>query len=192
MALVDAKLDRLEQKLDRIQSSVPGMQEASSEDKKEQSVMLTTGIIALAGAKLFALLGGKIGFIKGIMEHGLSWSSASKSPKANDPNFNKINAVLYTSFVWAGLSAIAGTIIGAVIGFTRGDRLEDPKMLWKHPSKSLKLLFGKAPPPKPDDRQPAGSASIQGSWPTIQDSGKSWQAAEVARPVQSAEAGLAR
>ena len=47
--------------------------------------------------------------------------------------------------IYTGIAGAIGAAIGAVVGWTRGDRLDDPYDLIKHPIESIKKIFGPAP-----------------------------------------------
>jgi hypothetical protein len=164
----------LEERLRRIEAGIADIQEHThkkeqqkkSDGKKASRTAVTAGF-AFLGFKLFALIGGQIGLIKGAVEEvrDTSPTLVKKQYDSETKNLTGDNLVRKTAhylidlvlhsnhlarqfFIAGTISGLAGAIIGGVIGWTRGDRIENPYDLIKHPAESMKKIFGHKPPQK--------------------------------------------
>lgn len=68
--------------------------------------------------------------------------------------FVKNEAFLKNLFVKSLIGSVIGFVLGGAVGWARGDRLEHPDDLFKHPIDSMKRIFGTKPPAKPKDDLP--------------------------------------
>lgn len=163
----------LDERLARIEAGVAELRQAALkdarkeiEDKKKGSRSAVTIAFALAGAKIGSLVAAKGIFVgeaaaqfrrqKGELYKEFKKETEKASDRETMMNgFQKLFALLETDFlkeigmktlIWGGV----GAAIGGIIGWARGDRINDVHDLIKHPVDSLKKIIGL----KPKDPEP--------------------------------------
>ena len=121
----------------------PSIAEAPS---KNSSKLILAGVFSVIGLKLGGLLGSNIGAIFDV-------GGFFKGPQAVKPNltggfFKDIANADYMRYfrftlIGSAIGTVSGAIGGAMLGWTRGDRLNEPGDLLKHPIESLNVIFSK-------------------------------------------------
>lgn len=156
---VDARLEHIENSLNKINERMDNSNLFPKEDhqntSKKASKGLLAGTFALVGLKVGAFIGGKIGFMAfdaprayqrgGVKEIYHTFLDLITLGHASKSGASVFKGELKYTMQGAFAGSMLMPIIGALIGWARGDRLEKPSDLFAHPIESMKKIFGPDP-----------------------------------------------
>lgn len=162
---IDARLERIEAGLTQINERANQEANKKKVDKRKASRSTVTLAFAFLGFKVFGLIGGKVGFVKGAVdaykshdpEHAkVTYRDTVHTVKGTDELIKKsfeffigfisnTTKIARETILWGTIAGGVGAILGGALGWARGDRIDDPYDLIKSPSESLKKIFGPAP-----------------------------------------------
>lgn len=167
---IESKIDQLNQRVEKVEQQTAPKPEKPKEHASKAAVAAT---FALAGLKLGAFFLGKIGLL--VFDHPRAFRRGGTNGIAElwttimtfgkDKSLVETADALKYTLYGSAAGTIGGPIIGAIIGYKRGDRLEKASDLFVHPIESMKKIFGDAPiEPKAEAKPNAPDPSIaQGS-----------------------------
>ena len=147
------RLKMIEEKLDRISKKVGADTNPKDNGNNAVSKVTIAAAFAFIGLKLGAFLFGKAGFL--LVDHARAfhrqgmkgiqdlWTTIMTFGK-DKTLLETTDTIKYTLY-GSATGGIVGPIVGAWIGLTRGDRLENPTDLVAHPIESMKKIFGPDP-----------------------------------------------
>lgn len=141
---------------------------AQKEDSHRASRLTVAGVLALVGARLAAEPVFLFNLLTGKGEPHSTGSGNNLLVKAGKRTFQAFGE---KSTI---IAASAGAAIFGVLGWIRGERIEHPTDLLKHPLKSFKVIFGKQSDNTPQaqtDISTPGTSAEQGA----NAAGNAWQ-----------------
>jgi len=165
-------LETIQQSLDHMSARIERIAKATHADKKKEPAApaLRALVFAVVGWKLSALAFGKAGYLvdlslaikrdgfKGLKEMAYSIVDLVGRKEGAIDRFGNLHKYM---IIGGGVGTPVGLALGAVIGITRGDRLESPGDLFLHPIDSYHRLVAKNPPPKEDDAPTTPKARVE-------------------------------
>lgn len=143
---LEEKIDKLGASVDRLSHAVDKLKDHEKDkdiDKKEDNKTTSRTVVAAAlgavGFKLGAIVGAKVGLLKIV----------TSKEKIIDGSADFMEKFIRKTSVPALVGGGIGGVLGAIIGWYRGDRIKEPGDLIKKPIESIGRIFG----PKPVDIQ---------------------------------------
>ncbi len=131
-------------------------QNAHKESGKATSRTVLALIFAALGAKVGGIVGGKAGFIRAAMRKPEEAEKTAETVAKYTKNRSFIpegyEHYIKDTVAYGAISSVIGGIGGAILGWTRGNRIENPGDLLSKPIESIGKIFG--PEPEKTDVSP--------------------------------------
>ena len=132
---VERHLDRIDKRLVRLERK-QGLPVPGEEEGKETSRLIIAGGLALVGAKLLGAVGAKIGGARGLA----ALKKAEGALPQNLAHALSDKRVLKPMLMDGIAGSALGAALGGLVGWKRGDRIENAHELLTSPIQSIKKL----------------------------------------------------
>ncbi len=148
---IAARLERIEQQLQTptLPPSTPQKETPARQNKPVNRTVLA-GTFALIGFKGIGFIGAKLGLaVDAIRAYATGGKEAVGElfqllfGVGKNQSLNEIGQRVKWTLLVGGVSSVVGLIGGAVLGWSRGDRIDNPGDLLAHPIESMKKIFAK-------------------------------------------------
>jgi hypothetical protein len=134
----------LDEKLTHVQKEVAPQTIPRTTPRSQKEIQdakwTSAGVASLAVGKVAAIFAAKLSFIYEAGKLILNKESIFNVLENKQDFWN--HPLIMRPSIWGMVAGVAAMIPGAMLGYMRGERLENAKALWKEPIRSLKILLG--------------------------------------------------
>lgn len=167
-----AVLEKINQNISELRADLQHLKVAKDEKsdpnhpKKESGKATSRTVLALVfgglGFKVGSIAGGKLGLLRAMLRKP---EEVEKAAEVMTEKYSKYKALIPPGFehymkdiiAYGAIGSIAGTAGGALLGWTRGNRIENPGDLLSKPIESFGKILGPEPE-KPEAKEDAEKA----------------------------------